>query len=86
MIMRTRVKNWVLHGPDDGTLGWFLGMMLWWRMYAFTALLGTALFAALAAFAFLPDLLAPFVAVWVGIEVGGWAIKISPKYEVKQNY
>lgn len=82
----TRVKGWVLHGPDDGTLGWFLGMMFWWRTHAMTVILGAALLAALSSFAFLPLWIAPFAAIWAGIVGGGWVVKISPKYEVTQNY
>ena len=88
----SRLRRWVREGPspapeEDGTLGWMLGMLLWWRVLASgllfaVGLAGVLVIAALVESPFLVAMLAFFV----GLFVGERALRISPKYEVSKNY
>ena len=83
-----RLVRWFREGPDaeDGTLGWMLGMAIWWRMLATGALATAVVVSAVAASAVLDPHTSALASAFVGLVVGGWLVKISPKYNVTKNY
>lgn len=76
-------------GPnsDDGTLVWFIGMIIWWRMLAISGLLGVAGIAVMWIGHWVGEpVFAALAGLFVGLWVGGWTKHLSPKYNVTKNY
>jgi hypothetical protein len=89
---RNRLHRWFIEGPsgaggEDGTLGYLLAMMVWWRMALLNILLGGGVLAVMAiGYKIGEPVLSAIIAFIIGETVGTWIIKISPKYEVTKNY
>lgn len=85
-----RIRRWITSGPsgpsgEDGTIGWMLGMLLWWRVWAVCWMLAGGMVVAGVIPQYIPEV-GWFMAYVVGVVVGGWIIRFSPKYTVEKNY
>lgn len=83
-----RVLRWIQSGPSstDGTIGWLLGMWLWWRIWATMLLIVAAVSAALWLSTVLVPPLAALASVLLGIGFGRFIMAASPRYTVETNY
>lgn len=82
------IAQMIKHGPPDGVgiLRWLVGMWLWWRAWAMALLAITPFVVGWNALEYTNPGGAVFVAALVGLFVGKWIIRVSPKYELTENY
>lgn len=77
----------VRSGPPEGssTPIWILGYLVWWRMLGVAFLCVGGVTASLIAYELIGEaaLLAAYV---IGTIVGGWMMRVSPKYEVTKRF
>jgi len=83
-----RIAQWALNGPNssDGTLGWVLGNLLWWRFWATTGLHVTPLVVGLVALASHGEYWGVLATVAAHAVLYERMMRVNPKYNVTKNY
>lgn len=84
---RGAVWRWVREGPDntDGTIGFMIAMLLWWRTWGFVYATMGGLLLAGAITQYVLD--APLVVgYFTAIILSSWLLNLSGKYNVTKNY
>lgn len=86
--IRSRVHRWITDGPDneDNSLEWFIGNILWWRIWGFTGIVfgGIYILNYLNITTSSDDLWV--IGYLIGVLTGVLILKVSPKFEVTRNY
>jgi len=82
------IVRWIRTGPDetDGTIGWMVGHMLWWRFWATMLLAVTPLAVGLATLAHAGGTVAVFATVGAHVLLHETLLRVNPKYDVTKNY
>lgn len=80
--------GWVKHGPSgsEGTIGWLVGTVVWWRLWAFLGLMYIPLGVGLWALEAAGPGFAVMITWMVGWLTASKALSVSPKYTVEENY
>lgn len=81
------LREYIRDGPNatDTTLGFFVGGLLWWRIWAMGGVFMAALFAS-DALASLMSEGAWFPVLLIGIATGEVLVRLSPKYSLEKQY
>lgn len=82
------VVEYIKHGQTDRSrlLHMVLGFYLHWRTWALMLVIFFPYAAAFVMYDRYGAVAGIMVAIFTGLLAGGWALKVSPKYNVTQNY
>lgn len=87
MMRLSRLATWIRYGPvgDENIVLYGVAFLIWWRQLALLSLilvgLSLSIYGALA----IGPGVTPF-AFLLGVIVGGWSLRLSPKYDVRKHY
>ena len=84
----TSVSSWIRSGPSDadGTVGFLLASLLWWRIWGIGCVVTAATVAVLVLSQTYPAESVAVFSLFIGIATGEALMYISPKYSVRKNF